>query len=229
VALADRTWVEVPPWPVVIVPVGSFEQHGPHLPMDTDARIAEAVAEELAPLLGGTVAPTVAYGASGEHQGFPGTISIGTDALARLLVEMVRSLRTWAGRVILVNGHGGNAAAVTAAVKHLVAEGHDVTWVPCVWQGDAHAGRAETSLMLHLSPHRVRVHAAEAGNGRPLADLMPALRASGVRSASPNGVLGDPAGATAREGARLLADMVADAAGRIAIDRPGMNLGQSYA
>lgn len=228
-ALQDKTWVEIPSWPTVIVPVGSLEQHGPHLPMDTDACIAKAVAEELAPLVGATVAPVVAYGASGEHQSFPGTVSIGTDALARVLVELVRSMRTWAGRVILVNGHGGNAAALASAVGHLLSEGHDVTWVPCAWHGDAHAGRAETSLMLHLAPQRVRLFAAEAGNTAPLVDLMPALRTSGVRPLSPNGVLGDPAGATAKEGARLLSEMVADAAARVAADRPGVRLSPHYA
>jgi creatinine amidohydrolase len=228
-ALADRTWVEVQPRQTVLVPIGSLEQHGPHLPMDTDSVIARAVAEAVAPLVGAMVAPVVAYGASGEHQDFPGTISIGSEALAHLLVELVRSLHTWAGRVVLVNGHGGNLEAVTSAVSCLVDEGHDVSWVPCAWQGDAHAGRAETSLMLHLAPQRIRLQAAEPGNTAPLADLMPRLRAGGVRAVTPNGVLGDPTEATAAEGERLLDQMVTIATDRLTAARPGMSRRSSHA
>lgn len=191
--------------------------------MDTDTVIAVAVAEAVAPLVGASVAPAVAYGASGEHQAFPGTISIGSEALAHLLVELVRSLHTWAGRVVLVSGHGGNASAVSSAVGRLVVEGHDVRWVPCSWRGDSHAGRAETSLMLHLTPQRVRLRAAVPGNTASLDELMPRLRASGVRAVSPNGVLGDPTGATAAEGARLLQQMVTDAADRISVAHPALS------
>jgi creatinine amidohydrolase len=194
---------------VVVVPVGSLEQHGPHLPLDTDTVIAQAVAAGVAERLGGWCAPPVAYGSSGEHQSFPGTISIGTPVLGQLVVELVRSLRYWASRVVLVNGHGGNLEAVRAAVELLVAEGHDVRPVWCAAPGmDAHAGRAETSLMLHLWPDSVRLDRAEPGNTAPLAALMPHLRAGGVAAVSRNGVLGDPRGASAEEGRRLLADLV---------------------
>ena len=81
--LVDRSWPEVRR-PVVLVPLGSTEQHGPHLPLDTDTTVASVVAAELAVRLAadGTdavVAPAIAYGASGEHQCFPGTVSIGTE------------------------------------------------------------------------------------------------------------------------------------------------------
>ena len=101
----------------MIIPVGSTEQHGPHLPLDTDTRIATAVARHVAARLAGgsgdsqlqwVVAPAIAYGASGEHQSFPGTISIGTDALSSLLLEYGRSATCWAQRLVFVNGHGGN-------------------------------------------------------------------------------------------------------------------------
>lgn len=206
--LADVVWADLPERPIVLVPIGSTEQHGPHLPLETDTLIANAVARTLAESLGGYVAPAVCFGASGEHQGFPGVISIGTPALHLVLVEMVRSLSLWSGRVVLVNGHGGNLAAVRRAVSQLRSEGHRVDWVPCVVAGDAHAGRTETSLLLHLAPWLVRRHCAQAGNTRPIAELMPQLRARGVRTVSPNGVLGDPTGATAAEGASLLAQMV---------------------
>ncbi len=193
------------------MPVGSVEQHGPHLPLHTDVAVASAVAAlalDRDPSL--VVAPAVAYGAAGEHEGFPGTVSIGHEALRLLLVELGRSACRWATRLVFVNGHGGNVGTVVDAVKQLRHEGRDVAWVPCVAPGapgDAHAGRTETSLMLALAPDAVRPEVAAAGNTAPLRDLLPAMRAGGVAAVSPNGVLGDPAGASAEEGRALLAEM----------------------
>jgi mycofactocin precursor peptide peptidase len=88
-------------------------------------------------------------------------------------------------------------------------EGRDVAWFPCGVPGsDAHAGRAETSLMLHVEPLGVLADRAVAGVTDPLERLLPRLRADGVRAVSPTGVLGDPAGASAAEGVRLLGDLV---------------------
>ena len=105
--------------------------------------------------------------------------------------------------LILVNGHGGNREAIDRAVATLHAEGRDVlAWWPAAETGafDAHAGRAETSMMLALRPDLVRVERAAAGETAPVAALMGRLRAGGVVAVSPNGVLGDPAGATASRG-----------------------------
>lgn len=211
VRLGERTWTELAPEakPTVLVPVGSLEQHGPHLPLDTDARIAAAVAHRVAeqdPSL--LVAPPVSYGASGEHEGFPGTLSIGHAALGVVLVELGRSAKRWAQRLVFVNGHGGNLPTVSEAVLQLRDEGRDVAWFGCAAPGgDAHAGRTETSILLALAPALVRTEAVEAGNTAPLAELLPTLRRGGVAAASPNGVLGDPHGATPEEGERLLAAM----------------------
>lgn len=206
--LAEAAWTEITERPLVLVPVGSTEQHGPHLPLETDTLIAISVAQRLAESRGGYVAPAVAFGASGEHEAFPGVVSIGIDVLRAMLVELVRSLSMWAGRVLLVNGHGGNLEAITRAVEQLRNEGHNVSWVPCAVTGDAHAGHTETSLVMHLAPWLVRPHHAEPGNTRPIAELLPELRAHGVREVSPNGVLGDPTGATAAAGAELFEQMV---------------------
>jgi mycofactocin system creatininase family protein len=191
-----------------MVPLGSLEQHGPHLPLETDTIIATAVAHELARRCGGYLAPAVSFGASGEHQAFPGVISIGTPVLREMLIETAHSLSLWAGRILFVNAHGGNAAAITAAINQLRAEGREVGRVSCSGPGDAHAGRTETSLLLHLAPSMVRLGRAEAGNLTPIQTLMPDLIAWGVRALSANGVLGDPAGASADEGRALFATMV---------------------
>lgn len=211
--LAEATSPQTTGAELVLVPVGSIEQHGPHLPLDTDTVIAQAVAERMSVALGDAwVAPAVSYGSSGEHQAFSGTCSIGTEALRLLVVELVRSLRCWTERVVLVNAHGGNLDAVRAAVDQLRAEGHAVTWVPCATEDvDLHAGRTETSLLLHLAPWSVRRDKAEAGNTQPLREILPAMLAGGVAAVSANGVLGDPTGATAAEGARLLEQIVARA------------------
>lgn len=223
--LGSSTWNDLQsrlpsqlPAPAValLVPLGSTEQHGPHLPLDTDTRVAQALARAVAERLAGAgtgydwpVAPAIAYGASGEHQSFAGTISIGTEALIHLLLEYGRSACCWAQRVVFVNGHGGNVPAVTEAVCRLRAESRDVAWLPCAAaEADAHAGHTETSLLLHLSPGDVRFDQAQPGNSAPLAQLLPAMRSGGVAAVSAVGVLGDPTTATAGEGQRLFAEMV---------------------
>jgi creatinine amidohydrolase len=114
---------------------------------------------------------------------------------------------------MFVNGHGGNVPALTDAVQQLVGEEHRAAWAPCGVPGqDAHAGREETSVMLFLQPSAVRLEVAQAGASDDLATLMPALREGGVIAVSPNGVLGDPAGASAEEGRELLARMSATVA-----------------
>jgi creatinine amidohydrolase len=152
------------------------------------------------------LAPVFSLGASGEHAGFPGTLSIGTQALTECLVELGRHASLHWPALLLVNGHGGNVEAVEAAAARLRYEGRACrAWHVALPGGDAHAGRSETSVMLALAPDAVWPEAAEPGDVRPLAELMPALRERGVRAVSPNGVLGDPAGASAAEGERLLA------------------------
>ena len=213
--LAGLTWPEAgelgAAGAMLAVPVGATEQHGPHLPLSTDTDVAVALCARLARSRPDVaVAPAVAYGSSGEHQGFAGTLSIGQEALELLLVELGRSAALTFSRVLLVSAHGGNAAAVRRAEQRLRRESREVRAWLATWRGDAHAGRTETSLQLALAPGRVRLEHAEPGERRPIAELMPALRASSVRAVSANGVLGDPTGASAAEGAALLDDLLQD-------------------
>ncbi len=185
-----------------MVGLGATEQHGPHLPLDTDTVIADALCAGLAARRRVRVAPVLPYGSSGEHADFAGTLSIGQEALALVLVELARSS---GGPVLFVCAHGGNAEPVAAALRRVE---NARAWFPR-WGGDAHAGRTETSLMLALAPSRVGPE-RPAGNVEPLSSLLPRLRAAGVRAVSENGVLGDATGASAAEGHALLAAAVDD-------------------
>ncbi|HQY85387.1 MAG: mycofactocin biosynthesis peptidyl-dipeptidase MftE [Ilumatobacteraceae bacterium] len=202
--------------PLLVVPIGACEQHGPHLPLDTDTRIAVALAQSLADkydegdLL---VTPALGITASGEHASFPGTLSIGAAVMEQVIIELVRSA-DWSAGVVLVNGHGGNRVAVEQAVRVLLAEQRRVlAWWPNIPGGDAHAGDTETSMMLALAPDLVRMHRAEVGNTEPLANLLDEMLEGGVRAVSANGVLGDPRHASATHGrntlTRLNIDLVA--------------------
>jgi len=212
-ALADMRWPQVSRGlrRVLVVPVGSLEQHGPHLPLDTDTRIAVALAQRACTGHGGVaLAPAIAIGASGEHAAFPGTLSVGSAALATCLIELGRHSSMHWQALLLVNGHGGNTKALAVATDRLRYEGRVCrAWHASLPGGDAHAGRTETSIMLTLAPRTVHMTAATIGNTRPIEELMPALQSGGVRAVSPNGVIGDPRGASAAEGRRLLAGLAA--------------------
>jgi len=206
--LGDLTTLDVAAAPPLLaVPIGSCEQHGPHLPLSTDTLIAEALADRLAARRDDVVvAPAIGVSASGEHAGFAGTLSIGTAAATATIVELVRSAG-WARGVILVNGHGGNAEAVAEAGRVLRHEGRSVlAWWPPPLPAphDAHAGHTETSLLLAIAPQLVRLDRIAPGVTTPLAELAPSLRAVGVAAIAPAGVLGDPRAATLEAGTRLL-------------------------
>jgi mycofactocin system creatininase family protein len=224
VRLGDATWSDIERLiagspspdgtlaPILIVPVGSTEQHGPHLPLATDTLIAEEIVARAVHRTDGLlIGPTIAVSAAGEHAGFPGTLSIGTPVTARVLLEIGRSA-DWAVGIVFVNGHGGNHPAVARAVEVLTEERRRaLSWWPAWPQSedgprDLHAARVETAMMLAIDPGLVRLELA-----RPGVDAsIEALRERGVRAVSPTGVLGDPSGATGAEGERLINGFVAD-------------------
>jgi len=234
--LGDATWNEIDRattvgrrstdgtlGPILLIPIGSTEQHGPHLPIATDTLIAEELAGRAVHRTDGLmIGPTISVSASGEHADFPGTLSIGAATTTALVVELVRSA-DWAAGVVLVNGHGGNHAAVTAAVDTLTGEGRTVLgWWPS-WPrrrdggpADLHAARIETSMMLAIDPGLVRLELAVAGPDASIDEL----RTRGVRAISSNGVLGDPDGASGREGERFITSFVDDLVHRIERWRP---------
>jgi creatinine amidohydrolase len=210
--LGGATWPEVEATRrghVLALALGSLEQHGPHLPLDTDTKIAVALAGRLAAAVPGVaVGPALPYGASGEHAGFPGTLVVRHEVLAELLIELVRSARSSFGGVVVISAHGGNGEGLALAEARCRAEGDNVlVWTAVTKSGDAHAGRTETSLMLAIDAGSVRTDLAVPGCTEPLAAIMPRLRAEGVRPVSSNGVLGNPEGASAAEGRMLLDEM----------------------
>ncbi len=192
--------------PILVVALGSWEQHGPHLPLDTDTRIAEEMVGRLVRRLKDAVrGPTLSVSSSGEHAGFAGTLSIGGQVVTDTVIELVRSA-DWSCGVVIVNGHGGNVECLERARTRLVAEGRRLlTWSPpLVDVHDSHAGYVETSLMLAIDPDAVRMEDIAIGPTVPLSDIIDDLRQTGVIFVSPNGVLGDPRRADATLGVELL-------------------------
>ncbi len=196
--------------PVVVLPLGAWEQHGPHLPLDTDtlindAVIARAISPDFPLSVNFLVAPTLSITASDEHQGFPGTLSMGTQALVDSVVSICRSA-DWALGVCIVNGHGGNADALKKIASALDHERipHSIWSLPGYNGSDMHAGRTETSVMLHLDPSLVDATRLESGaNGNP-PELIEAMRTGGVSSVASNGIIGDATTATSDHGREVL-------------------------
>lgn len=214
---------------VCLLPVGAIEQHGPHLPCDTDSLIAQAVCDAAAQRAGCLSLPVLAYGCSfGHGEAWPGTLSLSPETLIRTVVEIGQWLvATRFDRLLIVNSHFGNAAALRCALDHLrlrhvgsLGVGIANTWelTPAIkaWflsdGEDIHANRAETSLMLHLAKDRV-CHQRIADADDP--DRTEGLVLSWlVPQTSTNGVTGKPTLATAKEGAQWFARMAAALANR---------------
>jgi creatinine amidohydrolase len=195
---------------ILILPLGSFEQHGPHLPLDTDTIIidsvvAHALDEEQTESTKFLVAPTIAISASDEHAGFQGTLSTGTEALVQSVVAICRSA-SWSLGVCIVNGHGGNADALPRISSALTYEKirHSIWSLPSYDGADMHAGHTETSVMLHVAPDKVHTDRIERGTVGDASALVAQMRTSGVAGVSDNGVLGDPTTATSQHGVAVM-------------------------
>lgn len=207
---------------VVLLPVGSTEQHGPHLPLDVDAFLVESVCLEVGRRAADRVLvlPTVSYGLNLHHIDFPGTVHIEPEAFIAFCLSITKSVAYHGFRKILVvNGHGSNspladlvARKTTLATQSLCAATNyfafgleafaQVQETPVI----AHADEIETSLYLYLAPERVRMDKAVAGNdvvGKYLSSdsTTPFVRFSDYWGRWTNkGVHGDPTAATAEKG-----------------------------
>lgn len=153
--------------PVILLPVGTIEQHGSHLPVDTDTAIAEAIATAGAEQTENTlVLPALPFGYSPHHGGVPGTLSLSSETYLRVIKELLGSLNdSGFTRIIIVNGHGGNRPLLQTAVTDFKAERDISVAVVSCWDliretvdavrasesgGISHGGEMETSLQLYL-------------------------------------------------------------------------------
>jgi creatinine amidohydrolase len=219
-------WARLP-WPafsvatpatVGLLPVGATEQHGPHLPTGTDSLIAEGLCRAAAERAGAVVLPTISVGCSyGHGTRLPGTISLTPEQLS----DLVRTNAEWAARsgitrLLVVNAHYGNRAAIGTAVDHLRLERPDLRVGASEWWdldpalttamladgADVHANRAETSVVLALAPELVDLDAmATADDPDRTGDLVFRYTADRL---STNGVTGRPSEASKEEGLRLV-------------------------
>jgi creatinine amidohydrolase len=127
VSLGDLRWLDVrslPPETLLVVPLGASEQHGPHLPLSTASDIVDALARTVAERRDDVVvAPLVAYGSSGEHGGFAGTLSVGHEAIELFLLALARAASATFSRLLFVCAHGGNAEPLRRVVHRLRPRG----------------------------------------------------------------------------------------------------------
>ncbi|MEB3199380.1 MAG: creatininase family protein [Synechococcaceae cyanobacterium] len=241
--LQNLVWPELArqaarPGSTVLWPFGATEQHGPHLPLATDALFADAVADAVLAALPDELPiwrlPVQSLGFSPEHHGFPGTLSLPADLLIAQVVAVGQQLAE-AGfqRLLLFNGHGGQIALLEVAARELRRRSPGLAVLPCfLWRGPEgvaelipepersrglHAGLAETSLMLRLHPELVvRGHGVvQADRGATPPEPPPGWSLEGeapcswrTLELSRSGVIGDPAGAGAPLGDALLERLV---------------------
>ena len=195
-----------------ILGIGSFEQHSSHLPVETDFFFASNVSREVAARLGAMLLHPLPYSTSLEHLGFAGTVTLKPETLRDVIWDIAESVERWGIRfLVLLNGHGGNFCLIpTARQWNMDGKRPRLLLVDFLSglsdMGDnLHAGEAETSMMLHLSPERVRAD-------RPK-DFVPVwtrpdLTHFGMKGISPTGVWGYPSRAAAQKGEKWFAEAV---------------------
>ncbi|CAM4034459.1 creatininase family protein [Nocardiopsis rhodophaea] len=203
---------------VALLPIGSFEQHGPHLPSATDTVIACTIANAIAAEQRVQVLPPVTISCSHEHEAWPGTVSISAQTLIAVVRDIADSVRrSGSAGLALINGHGGNYVLGNVVQE---ARGSMVLFPgPHDWQAareaagletsidaDMHAGELETSILLHAHPEMVRPGYA---SGDSVADERPHLLTLGLQAYTSSGVVGRPSLASARKGEAVLASLVA--------------------
>lgn len=221
--------------PIAVIPAGAIEPHGPHLPLATDLLVAEhvaarAVAAAAEQGVDAWLMPALGYTKSDEHATMPGALWISAETLFRQVVELGSALQASGfARVLFVNCHGGNSALLEVTLRELRRRFGLRTFLyagratpgPTELGMGIHAGWAETSMMLHLHPGLVDMTAAEARVPAAVARCEHIGFTGPVRfgwlagDLSDTGVIGDPTGADAATGARLLAEHVATVSGAL--------------
>ncbi|RSN46604.1 creatinine amidohydrolase [Streptomyces sp. WAC 04229] len=207
------------PRQVAVLPVGSFEQHGPYLPLATDTLVACAVAREIAAAYPVHLLPPVTIGCSHEHADWPGTVSISSATLHAVVGDIASSLRrSGVEALVVVNGHGGNYV-LGNVVQESSARGERMALFPAAedWEAarqragvatsllsDMHAGEIETSILLHAHPESVRPGYETADF---LADDRRHLLSLGMSAYTDSGVIGRPSLGSAEKGKELLASL----------------------
>jgi creatinine amidohydrolase len=203
---------------IVLIPVGSIEQHGPHLPISTDSDIVSEIAHRISEKTGFLLLPTIRYGVSFEHAPFF-NVSITKTTLQKILVELCLSL--WKNKIktiIILNGHHGNQSALNNIPRKIqsISKGKVKVFVFSYWhfmkRDFDHAGYVETSLMLAVSKN-VRMKKAVKGFTADGLSIKQKKRINKLASKSfisvtKNGIWGDPRNATAKEGRKILTEIV---------------------
>lgn len=205
---------------VAVLPVGSFEQHGTHLPLTTDTLVASVIAEKIADRYALFCLPPITFSCSHEHEQFPGTVSISAQTLIALIADIRASLaRQNILRLVIVNGHGGNyvlsniaqEANVTSRTVALYPAREDIDTaratakMATTTHHDMHGGEWETSILLHSHPQLVRD--AFRGADHDATDR-PYLHLLGTAGYTTSGIIGSPSLGTADKG-RLALDSLA--------------------
>ncbi|GGM83213.1 creatinine amidohydrolase [Longimycelium tulufanense] len=202
---------------VAVLPVGSFEQHGPYLPLATDTVIACTIAREIAAAYPVQLLPPVTISCSHEHSAWPGTVSISARTLYSVVRDIADSLRlSGVEKLVLVNGHGGNyvlANVVQEARGSMALFPGSRDWeaarvaagIETSSYSDMHAGELETSILLHTHPNVVK---SGYDTSDRLAEDRRHLLTVGMAPYTESGVVGRPSLASARKGEALLARLV---------------------
>ncbi|MEW6367855.1 MAG: creatininase family protein [Acidobacteriota bacterium] len=236
IRMEDMNWPDIrravdDGFTTVVVGIGSTEQHGPHLPTSTDTLIGEALAYRVASRLGDALqARTIALGCSDHHLAFPGTISLRAETLGMIIEDYARSLSKHGfKRVVLLPSHGGNFFTVKKTIERLRPMFPHLHITGCTdlmavfgvlarasgefgisaEDSGAHAGESETSILLALAEDLVAQDRLAAGYVGPLGpEQVDLLMQKGMTSLTENGVLGDPAKASADKGLAYLDRLV---------------------
>jgi creatinine amidohydrolase len=213
---------------VAILPIGSFEQHGPILPLATDTVIASTIARALSTAYPLLELPPITISCSHEHSAWPGTVSISAQTLYSVVRDIAASLRqSGISKLVLVNAHGGNYV-----LSNVVQESTGIALFPTEtdWLTarsaaglassiltDMHAGEIEVSILLHAHPHLVRPDYADHDH---LADDRLHMLTLGLQAYTESGVVGLPSLATPEKGRNILSSLVTSFAATLSMLEP---------